>query len=116
YPPRMQSWIKPKEYRKLPTELEDIYDEIVKTFNGGAYVLCAGGLRALLEGICVDQGVISGPNAQGRNSSTLEGKLNGLKNLSNVPAAIVDSLHGFRFLGNTALHRLNRPLAEALAM
>src|SRR5207247_2518070 len=91
-------------------------EEIVKTFNDGAYVLCAGGLRALLEGICVDQGVTSGPTARGANSSNLEGKINGLKTLPNVPAAIVDSLHGFRFLGNTALHRLSRPPAEDLAM
>ncbi len=116
YPPRTQTWIKPKEYRKLSVELEDLYEEIVKTFDGGAYVLCAGGLRALLEGICVDQGVTSGPTARGATRSTLEGKINGLKSLPNVPAAIVDSLHGFRFLGNTALHRLNRPAAEDLAM
>jgi hypothetical protein len=33
----------------------------------------------------------------------LEGKINGLKTLPpNVPAAIVNNLHGFRFLGNTA--------------
>jgi hypothetical protein len=116
YPPRTQNWIKPKEYRKLSTQLEDLYEEIVKTFNDGAYVLCAGGLRALLEGICVDQGVTSGPTSRGKNSSNLEGKINGLKNLPNVPAAIVDSLHGFRFLGNTALHQLSRPPAEDLAM
>ena len=58
----------------------------------------------------------SGPTSRAANSSTLEGKINGLKNLPNVPAAIVDHLHGFRFLGNTALHRLNRPPAEDLAM
>jgi hypothetical protein len=51
-----------------------------------------------------------------RSSSTLEGKINGLKDLPNVPAAIVDSLHGFRFPGNAALHRLNRPPVEHFAM
>jgi len=116
YPPRTENWIKPKEYRKLPLQLEDLYEEIVKTFNDGAYVLCAGGLRALLEGVCVDQGVTSGPTSRGATRTTLEGKINGLKNLPNVPAGIVDNLHGFRFLGNTALHRLNRPPAEDLAM
>ena len=79
-------------------------------------MLCAGGLRALLEGICVDQGVRKGPTARGKTSSTLEGKINGLKGLENVPASIVNSLHGFRFLGNTALHELERPHVEDLAM
>jgi hypothetical protein len=115
YPPRTQSWVKPKEFRRLSGHLEDLYEEIVKTFNDGAYLLCAGGLRALLEGICVDQGVVKGPDAKGKMTRTLEGKINGLKTLSNVPPAVVDNLHGFRFLGNTALHELERPSAADLA-
>ena len=115
YPPRTQTWVKPKEYRRLPDHLEDLYEEITKTFNDGAHVLAAGGLRALLEGICLDQGVEKGPNAEGKVVSNLEGKINGLKGLDSVPAAIVENLHGFRFLGNTALHELERPPAEDLA-
>jgi hypothetical protein len=115
YPPRTQTWVKPKEYRRLPDHLEDLYEEIIKTFNDRAFVLSAGGLRALLEGICVDQGVTRGPDAAGKVVKTLEGKINGLKDLDNVPASIVENLHGFRFLGNTALHELDRPPAEDLA-
>lgn len=116
HPPRTQTWLRPKEYRKLPSPLADLYGEIVETFNYGAHVLCAGGLRSLLEGICVDQGISEGPTARGAVRRTLEGKINGLKTLPNVPSGIVDSLHGFRFLGNTALHRLDRPPPEDLAM
>lgn len=115
FPPRMQAWAKPKEFRRLPAHLEDLYEEVIQAFNGRSHLLCAGGLRALLEGVCVDQGVTKGPDKDGKMVKTLEGKINGLKGLDCVPASIVDHLHGFRFLGNTALHELGRPSATALA-
>lgn len=87
-----------KGFRKLPEKLENIYRETLHAFNQNLPILCAVGIRALLEGICEDQSI------EGRN---LKIQINGLKDI--LPSHIVDSLHAFRFIGNQAVHELNAP-------
>jgi hypothetical protein len=91
---------------RLPTHLEQIYREVVETFNGGSLILCAAGLRALLEGICKD---IS-PGHKGNLSK----RIDALASL--IPSNIVHNLHSFRFLGNGAVHELARPAKRDLAL
>lgn len=114
YPPRSTELIKRQEFNKMPQLLDSIYDEVVKAFNSKCYILCSAGLRALLEAICRDRNIESGPNASGTISRSLEGKINGLKEI--IPGNIVDNLHGLRFLGNKALHELDLPRTEDLAL
>jgi hypothetical protein len=114
YPERSRHSVKKKHYRQIPNELDSIYGEVVTAFNSGCYVLCAAGLRALLEGICKNKGISSGLTSRGTTNKTLEGKINGLK--SYVPENIVENLHGFRFLGNQALHELEKPSKDDLAL
>jgi hypothetical protein len=67
-------------------------------------VLCALGLRALLEGVCIDKGC---------TGKDLETKIDGLR--KHFPVGnIVDCLHGFRFTGNEAAHQL-APLRKSEA-
>lgn len=87
-----------KRFRQLPEALGDLYLETIQAFNSGLYLLCAGGLRALLEGICQDKEI------KGQN---LEKKIDGLDSM--LPTNIVQHLHGFRFMGNEALHNLAAP-------
>jgi hypothetical protein len=82
-----------------------IYEESIRAFNANCPLLCAGGLRALLEGICKDK------MARGSN---LEKKINGLAQW--VPASVLANLHGFRFLGNRAMHDLEVPAYKDLAL
>ncbi len=64
-------------------------------------MLCAAGLRSLLEGICHDQ------KAAGRN---LEERIDSLQFV--VPNKnLVRHLHAFRFTGNKAMHELEAPAA-----
>ena len=114
YPERATKLIKEKSFKKIPSKLNAIYAEVIKSFNSGCYILCAGGLRALLEGICLDKGIESGPTTKNKSSTTLEGKINGLKEI--IPTNIADNLHGFRFLGNKALHELETPSAKDIAL
>ena len=79
----------------------------MRCFNSHNYLLCTAGLRALLEGVCADKGITSGPNKEGKIVKNLEGKINGLIDL--VPMGIVENLHSLRFLGNQALHELEKP-------
>src|SRR5690349_7308832 len=56
YPKRIKHDVAGKHFLKLPPKLDRIYRETIQAFNNGTDVLCAAGLRALIEGICVDKG------------------------------------------------------------
>jgi len=114
YPPRSVTLIKKQDFNKIPPIVDSIYDEVVKAFNNKCYILCSAGLRALLEAVCKDRKIESGPTSSGTMSKNLEGRINGLKTI--IPSSIVDNLHGLRFLGNKALHELDIPRAEDLAL
>ena len=64
---------------------------------------CAGCLRALLEGMLVDQGIDKG------KKSSLYQRIDKLRTVPLVPDTTVDLLHNFRFMGNEALHELVKP-------
>ena len=96
----------PKPYFKLKIALSDIYREAITCYNSKAPILCAAGLRALLEGICQDKRI------KGRN---LKAKIEGL--LAHLPNKnIVRNLHHFRFMGNDAVHELTAPKTNELAI
>jgi len=95
FPQRQRTDLSPKHFRHLNIKLSAIYLEVISSFNAELSILCAIGLRALLEGICADKGI------KGRN---LYEKVEGLK--LHLPGNIVNSLHGFRFMGNDAAHEL----------
>jgi len=105
FPRRNEHEAAEKYFQKLPAKLYKIYRETVRAYNDGLNVLCAAGLRALMEGICADKGVT------GRN---LKRKINAL--VGQLPASIVSNLHSLRFIGNTALHELNPPSRETLGL
>jgi len=96
-----------KAYQQLPKNLRVLYQEVVSSFNQDLALLCASGLRSLVEGICDNKGIVDGPNAKGIKTRNLEGRINSL--IKFVPPNIVANLHSFRFLGNNALHRLSKP-------
>jgi hypothetical protein len=68
------------------------------------------GLRALLEGICIDRG-ITDAEAWG-----LETKLEKLKEDEHLPSNIVECLFSFKFIGDSAAHRLEAPAQEELKL
>lgn len=98
FPPRQMLLVAYKEYMKLPRPLEATYREVIKSFNHDLLILCTVGLRALLEGICVDKQVYG---------KSLYQRIEGLRQF--LPDNIVDSLHTFRFMGNEAVHELKAP-------
>ncbi|CCK81146.1 DUF4145 domain-containing protein [Desulfobacula toluolica] len=98
HPSRKQQHIPLKSFRNLPKKLNGLYKESIDAYNNKLLILCAGGLRALIEGICVDK-KISGSN--------LLKKIDALTSI--LPKNIVENLHSFRFMGNEALHELNPP-------
>jgi hypothetical protein len=105
HPKRTEYDVADKRFIELPDKLYRIYRETIQSFNSGLNVLCAAGLRALLEGICVDKGI---------EGQTLEVRIGGL--LKILPSNIVTNLHSFRFIGNEAIHELTPPTNDALRL
>jgi hypothetical protein len=106
HPARSQHELGVKHYTKLKSKLASLYAEAITCYNGKALILCAAGLRALLEGICQDKRI------KGRNLKT---KIEGLKVL--LPNKnIIRNLHHFRFMGNEAVHELAAPKRTELAL
>lgn len=103
YPKRAVHDLQVKRFAGLDRRLNSIYREVVACYNSGLLVLCAVGLRALMEGICADKGV---------KERRLQQSIESLRGL--LPGNIVDSLHGFRFMGNEAAHELQAPAPDDL--
>ena len=98
-PPRQLHGIIIKEFHRLPSQLTTIYQQVIHSFNHNLTILCAIGIRALLEGICDDK------QTGGKN---IFKKIENLKD-HHLPPNIIQHLHTFRFIGNTAAHELDAP-------
>lgn len=105
FPKRTKNDFIAKNFNQLPASLKYIYEETIKAFNNEIPILCAVGIRALVEGICSDQEIIG---------SNLEKKIDGLARI--IPKNIVTNLHELRFMGNQAAHELNAPQKEELQL
>jgi Domain of unknown function (DUF4145) len=106
FPERSRNELSSKPYSKLKPKLAAIYKEALICYNGKALILCAAGLRALLEGVCQDKRI------KGRN---LKAKIDGLQKI--LPNKnIIRNLHQFRFMGNEAAHELDPPKPNELAL
>lgn len=98
HPKRQQGIVAIKKFNKLPEKLVKLYKESVDAYNYKQHILCTAGLRALIEGVCVDKGI---------EGKTLYNKIENL--ISLLPENIVENLHSFRFMGNMAVHELEHP-------
>ena len=94
FPERSQLHVKDKNFKQLPDKLNIIYREILHAYNNKLVVLCAMGIRGLLEGICANKHIT------GRN---LKNKIENLASI--LPQNIVNNLHSIRFIGNEAAQK-----------
>lgn len=92
-----------KRFHHVDSKLNETYKEIIIAFQQGAGIVTAMGVRALLEGICVIEG-IDDDKAWG-----LAKKIDHLNDRSNIPTIIIEGLKGIKFVGDDAAHRLNTP-------
>lgn len=85
--------------------MDRIYTETIIAFNAGALTLAGGGLRAIVEAICIDRKV-SGHNLQMKIDDLAA------KGLLAKPQA--DLLHEERYIGNAALHEILPPAKQEI--
>lgn len=90
----------------VPEKVERIYQETIRARNAGAPLLTGGGLRAIVEALCLEQGVVG---------NNLQQKIDNLATKGYLAKAQADLLHEERFLGNAALHELVPPEPKDLA-
>ncbi len=124
FPRRNKDTLQIKDFFNLPINLKRIYREIIDCYNNEIYTLCAAGLRSIIEGICSEEGIKSGPveiKEKGRaktikNKRNLEGKISGLHKRGILTKKNSDILHQHRFLGNNAVHALEIPSKKELEL
>lgn len=122
YPKRNVNSLKAEPLQNVPTALRRLYGEVIDCFNNDSLILCAAGLRALVEGLCSNQGVIDGPvttttpdgKSQTCRRDNLEGKIAGLHEKGILTTTNAHTLHEHRYLGNDAVHQLSRPSEDEL--
>lgn len=124
YPKRALECLPLKTFHNAPRVISRIYREIIDSYNNEIYTLCAAGLRAMVEGICANQGIIDGPVETLKNDGTtitkrrenLQGKISGLHEKGILTQKSSEILHEHRFLGNDAVHELHQPSSEELTL
>lgn len=124
YPKRSFDTLTARSYMHIPFNLGKIYKETINSYNSGIFILCAAGVRAIVEGLCLENG-ISGGNVKEdqlngppitRMKKNLQGKINGLFENGILTSQNAESLHEHRFLGNEAVHQLSSPSKEDLSL
>lgn len=123
YPKRTKNELPRRDFHQVPHKILSLYREAISCFNFGGALLCAAGLRSIVEAICADQNVEDGPVMVGEGDAselkrrrTLEGKIAGLHERRILDEQSMKTLHEHRYLGNSALHELSRPTEEMLRL
>ena len=96
-----------KKYKYLPSTFTRIYNEVIMAYNNDSFLLCAAGIRAVLEGICKDKGITD-------SKLNLFNKIIKMCEQGFVSKQHESTLHKLRFLGNEALHELQEPTQEEI--
>lgn len=119
--------IEPKLYKNTPEHIKNLYYQIIESFNKNHSILCAAGLRTLIEGICTHLNIKKGylydsdgnkiPDKKDnilRKHETLGGRIFELydKKLILLPQALI--LQKVVTFGNLALHEMTSPDYRAL--
>jgi Domain of unknown function (DUF4145) len=124
YPKRNNETWNIKNFYNVPPNLTRIYRETIDCYNSDCLTLCGAGTRALVEGLCIENGILDGiieyTKADGtketKKSDNLQGKINGLSQQGKLTKQNADILHEHRFLGNNSIHELSMPSKEELSL
>lgn len=120
FPKRSLQSLPIKTLVNTPNNIKKIYRETIDAFNNNQAILCSAGIRAIIEGICNDKGIIGGNviNIKGSTifSKNLDRKIEGLNAKGFLTKFNTEILHELRFLGNDALHELSSPSNDELKM
>lgn len=89
----------------LPPIIKTIYKETLTSFKGEAYILTAGGFRAIIEAVCIHLKI---------KKDNLSLRIDSIQEKGLLTKNESKRLHSIRFLGNDALHEMKTPKREHL--
>ena len=89
----------------IPKKVWMMYSETLQALNAGIRTLAAGGLRATVEAICLENDLKTG---------NLQKKIDKLAQQNLLTKSQAELLHEERYLGNAALHELETPSTGAI--
>lgn len=89
----------------LPPIIKNIYKETISAFKANAYILTAGGFRAIIEAVCNNLKI---------RKDDLSKRIDLLHDKGHLTLNESKRLHSIRFLGNDALHEMATPKKEQL--
>ncbi len=110
FPQRSFDERRPKSFIHINQDLANLYDDIIKAFHADLRVPTAMSIRALLEGICIDQGITDDI------AWKFQVKLQKLNDIVGMPDSVVDGLSKIKFIGDGAAHRLIEPNREVISL
>lgn len=109
-------------FQKVPKQLNELYIQIVKSYNDESLLLSSAGVRTLIEAICKEKSIKKGTlldfhtgcpvlNSQGhqKRSNSLTGKVFGMFEKSLIVWNQVLVLQKIIEIGNSAVHDMQKP-------
>jgi hypothetical protein len=124
-PASREDMLEVRPFPHLTKKPRRIYRETIEAYNNELYTLAAGGLRAIVEAICIDKAIADGPVeekdkatgvARTTRRNNLQGKIFGMAEKGFLTQKQAEVLHEHRFMGNDALHELEMPDADSLKL
>lgn len=116
-----------KKIRLIPLFIKTLHDEVVNSFNSNSLILCAVGLRMIIEGICKDKNIdkvfltnsdgspkIDSDGKQKIKFRNLEEKINELVKIGLITVTQANILHQIRLMGNETVHEIRSHEKEVL--
>jgi hypothetical protein len=107
----------PDSFQNVPPHIIGLYNEVCQTFINKNNLLCAGGIRAILEAICIDKNVKEGTvpgSTTGKKNASLKGRIYGLCENDIITKQHSDILVHHQYLGDKALHECEKPTQSEL--
>lgn len=109
HPTSNKDHIKLKKINNLPNKINGLLSESIIAFNRNCSILCAAGIRSIIESIHSDK-----IDSKKDNFITLEKKIIQLAEKGILTKKNSVILQDLRFIGNRALHELKLPTEEEL--
>jgi hypothetical protein len=124
FPRRTKETINIISFHNVPYNINRLYQETINCYNNDIMTLCAAGIRALVEGICLDKKIQNGEieyvdtkgEKKRKRTKDLQGKINGLMEKGIITKEQTLGLHEQRYLGNEAIHELTVPSKKELSL
>lgn len=122
----MVYFMPPKLFRYVPQNLNNLYKQTINAYNSQQNILCAAGLRTIIEGICNELNIKKGHiydkdgskklNEKNKEiyTSNLAGRIFGLFEEGHIIFTQALLLQIIKNIGNSAVHDIVEPSIEIL--